>query len=815
MGGICGRTAAVRAAIVEKAGAASCAEVDAAALEALTGTLDVSDAGLAAIAVDDLDGLTGLTGLDLSGNGLAALPEYAFDELDASSVGSILPTTGWRRYPRAALRQDSLANDNVTSLDLSGNRITALSFPVLVQFQSLVALDLSRNEIAEVVRGLVRMCLSLAGTELARLSLRANRLVTLPDGEFAGLVALTDLDLGDNPGSAGFVPAVAAAADVAEAGTGQTVTLEASVTGAWTSGADSNVSLAWTQVSGPPVALSNPGRARTTFTAPDEDATLVFRASATGRGTAASGSGTVSVKVTPAPVAESIAIVSSPQDGAAYGEGEAIEFQVTFSQPVAVTGEPAIWIEVGGSAKRALHAPGASGGRLAVFAYTVAAADEDDNGVGTCTTSVNSGCDGEIEIDAGEAIVSAATGLDADPAHPELGAQSAHKVDGSTTALTGGICARTPEVRTTILSHLAFNGVDVADCSAVGAAELARLTYLRVYNNTLVSLKADDFEGLVNVRAVGVRSFELQSLPAGLLDSLPELSSFGAEARDSVNNLRETRLRTVPSGLFDNNPKLRSVSLRKAEPLTSLPPGLFDHNPELHTVLLKGSGLTDLPDGVLRQQPAAEIKHGFQGRQRGRVREPDPAGRGRGGGPDGLRRRHGHARCGREREPGVRGVHLAHVAPERHQRPRGDDRAGPDGGPPPGPGGHGAAAAGGGAHRARVHGPGGAALVLGPLRRGHGHGHGAAARLRRARRGAVAPARGRHLPAGRADRGGGALERGGVGDGGAVARASDRGRDPRGALAGAPRRGAHDGLRLHGGGGGSRDGGLAELSGER
>ena len=66
--GICGRTAAVRTAILGKiSGVSDCADVTDAHLAAITGTLDLRSKGITALAAGDFDGLA-LTGLDLLNN---------------------------------------------------------------------------------------------------------------------------------------------------------------------------------------------------------------------------------------------------------------------------------------------------------------------------------------------------------------------------------------------------------------------------------------------------------------------------------------------------------------------------------------------------------------------------------------------------------------------------------------------------------------------------------------------------------------------------------------------------------------------------
>ena len=82
--GICGRTAAVRTAILrEIPGVSNCADVTDAHLAAITGTLNLSGKRITALAAWDFDGLTALTVLGLSRNLLTTLPTGVFDELTA------------------------------------------------------------------------------------------------------------------------------------------------------------------------------------------------------------------------------------------------------------------------------------------------------------------------------------------------------------------------------------------------------------------------------------------------------------------------------------------------------------------------------------------------------------------------------------------------------------------------------------------------------------------------------------------------------------------------------------------------------------
>ena len=75
--GICGRTEAVRDAIVARiSGVVSCADVTDTQLAAITGTLSLQEENITALAAGDFDELTALTALDLQNNSLCTAPGF-------------------------------------------------------------------------------------------------------------------------------------------------------------------------------------------------------------------------------------------------------------------------------------------------------------------------------------------------------------------------------------------------------------------------------------------------------------------------------------------------------------------------------------------------------------------------------------------------------------------------------------------------------------------------------------------------------------------------------------------------------------------
>ena len=111
-GGICGRSGAVAAALLARVKAndssvAGCADVTAAHLAALSGTLTFTSSALDA---GDFAGLDRIAGLDLGGGGLVALPAGVFDPL-ASLTALKLHDNALRVAPGRDLRRASRARD--------------------------------------------------------------------------------------------------------------------------------------------------------------------------------------------------------------------------------------------------------------------------------------------------------------------------------------------------------------------------------------------------------------------------------------------------------------------------------------------------------------------------------------------------------------------------------------------------------------------------------------------------------------------------------------------------------------------------------
>ena len=126
----------------------------------------------------------------------------------------------------------------------------------------------------------------------------------------------------------------------------------------------------------------------------------------------------VTISVLDPPVVTGLRLVSQPESGDTYGYGETVALELTFSEPVEVTGTPTLGLTVG-SAVRTMRLTNAEGPRLR-FGYRVSGSDLDEDGVSVAADALTPG-GGRITDEMGAA---------ADPEHAGLAAQAGHRVDG-------------------------------------------------------------------------------------------------------------------------------------------------------------------------------------------------------------------------------------------------------------------------------------------------------------------------------------------------------------------------------------------------
>ena len=269
--GICGRTEAVRDAIVAAvSGVSACANVTDAHLAAIT-ELDLESTGISSLRAGDFSGLTALGILFLYDNSLSELPAGVFDGLTALFILR-LDGNSLSELPAGVF--DGLTA--LTHLNLNNNSLSELPAGVFDELTALTHLYLHSNSLSELPAG------DFSGlTALTYLDLRDNSLSNLQAGVFENLTALTELYLNGNPGAADFVPTANAGGDHGVA-QGAAVTLDGSASsgGAW----GTNVTYQWTKTSGATVTLSGADTDSASFTAPSSDGDLVFTLTVTGRG---------------------------------------------------------------------------------------------------------------------------------------------------------------------------------------------------------------------------------------------------------------------------------------------------------------------------------------------------------------------------------------------------------------------------------------------------------------------------------------------------------------------------------------------------
>ena len=128
-------------------------------------------------------------------------------------------------------------------------------------------------------------------------------------------------------------------------------------------------------------------------------------------------------------------ISSAPRTGDTYAVDETITLQVRFDEPVMVTGEPRLPIQVGPRPRNIVLYTSGSGTDTLTFSYTVRNGDNDDDGV-----SVDANA---LRLPAGAAIADV-NGLTAAIEHGELPDQPGHKVDAIAPGIESVAITSTP-----------------------------------------------------------------------------------------------------------------------------------------------------------------------------------------------------------------------------------------------------------------------------------------------------------------------------------------------------------------------------------
>ena len=411
----------------------------------------------------------------------------------------------------------------IGALNLSRRSIVTLQEGDFAGLTNLSQLLLSNNSLAALPAGV------FSGLPaLLFLNLNDNSLEALPAGVFSGLPALRFLYLDGNPGSEGFRPIADAGADQT-AVTAQVVTLTATASGddPW----GDNVRYLWTRTDngGSDLTLMDAETANPNFVMPASSATgLEFELRVTGRG----GDhfiGTDSLKVRHP---DAVVTLTGPEPAAPTTEIVENEFSLVFSYSAAdlygrvLAGNIEVTAAVDGVAVTSdINIDEARGqGEITV----VLRRQEYPGPIGhllAVTLSLSAAAEGFV---LGE------------PSSITTPFRFFSSVDPS-------VCARTEQVRDAIVAS-----VPVSHCADVTDVHLADLGALNLSRRSIETLQEGDFAGLTNLSQLLLSKNSLAALPAGVFFGLPALLFL---------NLNDNSLEALPAGVFSGLPSLRFLYL--------------------------------------------------------------------------------------------------------------------------------------------------------------------------------------------------------------------------------------------------------------
>ena len=558
--GICGRTDAVRDALMALVPDASgCADVTAAHLAAITGTLDLSGQNITALAAGDFAGLTALETLFLLNNELTTLPDDVFDGLTALMVLDLF------NNDLTALPDDVFAGlTSLTELYLNNSELTTLPGEVFDGLTALETLSLSNNELTTLPDGVFEPL-----TSLKALDLSFNELTTLPDGVFEPLTSLTALDMSFNTGVPFAPDAVALPDDGTVPVAGGKVRLDGSGSGgAW----GTNVTYGWaltTSTSGVTVTFDDDTSATPVVTIPAlaEGAELTFTLTVTGRGGTngiATDTDTATVTVTARPTTPGVrvsktALTVTEEDTTGDSYTVVLDTQPTADVTVTVA-VPA-------------------GTDVTPYPTSLTFTTLDWSTAQTVTVTADD--DADLTSDT-VALTHSAASADANYNGITIDDVTVTVNDNDTAA---GICGRTPAVHDALMALIP----GASGCAAVTAAQLAAITgLLDLSGQNITALAAGDFAGLPALTELDLFNNDLAELPDDVFDRLTSLE---------ILNLNNNDLTALPDDVFAGLTSLEILLLSNND-LTMLPVGVFDGLTSLEILLLDNNDLTMLPARV-------------------------------------------------------------------------------------------------------------------------------------------------------------------------------------------------------------------------
>ena len=288
-----------------------------------------------------------------------------------------------------------------------------------------------------------------------------------------------------------------------------------------------------------------------TFALDDDDVTQLPTGGYqwTGTGLSWSAGDTVTLRLrgeTGPPSVANVAVTSMPlltssggSEQDTYGAGDEIEFTVTFSQVVVVTGDP----QFGFSLSRARQADyrSGSGSTALKFVYTVQSSDSDDDGIWIGNHNSNTK---SLQLDANDEITSPG-GIDANLEHDQKQVQAGHKVDGSrsskpTLSIADAVATEGSNVSFTVtLSAAAATTVTATWTASIETGDTAVAADLGATKTGTVEITAGDTDATITVATVEDTTVEVNetfTVTLSGVSSNAQLSSTAATAQGTINN---------------------------------------------------------------------------------------------------------------------------------------------------------------------------------------------------------------------------------------------------------------------------------------
>ena len=537
------RTPEVRDAIVSAiSGVSNPADVTAAHLAAITGTLDLRSKSISSLSDGDFDGLTALGSIDFSFNDdLTSLPSGIFDDL-VSLTDIQFDTCLLSSLPSGLF-------DNTTSLvelDFYGNELSSLPSGIFENLSSLVELDLGGNFISSIPSGLF-----VNLTSLTTFYIDDNYNINDYDAQDDTYGLVGDLSL---PVSLALVQSGVFKA-VAPTGAPFDIVVPISVTNGTISGGATSLTISKGSVESSSLTVTrNSGTTASVYASIGSLSSIP----STHEGYELTKGGTLIVISggNAAPVftdGSSTTRTIEETDTSGLNIGSPVDATDAENQTLTYTlsGTDAASFDIVSTSGQ-LQTKSVLNYEIKT-SYTVTVTVTDDSGVSNASAIIT--------------VTINITDVDED------------------TSITP-VSDRTPEVRDAIVNKIS----GVSNPADVTAAHLAAITgTLDLSFKSISSLSDGDFDGLTALGSINFRhNSDLTSLPSGIFDDLVSLTNIRLEG---------CQLSSLPSGLFDNTTSLVELDFY-GNALSSLPSGIFENLSSLVKLYLGGNRFSSIPSGL-------------------------------------------------------------------------------------------------------------------------------------------------------------------------------------------------------------------------